>query len=68
MNDLDIHDQILTNRGYKKNLNVGISFPYAECFYQKRFRDDRGIKYFIEIVYYAGIHSGKPSYMCHLNN
>lgn len=46
-------EQQLIDAGYKRCNHTEVSFPYADFFYQKRIRDARGIKYFIEFVHYA---------------
>lgn len=35
--------------------DTGISHPYSDYFYQKRFSDDIGIRYHIEFFHYAGV-------------
>jgi len=53
MNDLQNIQNYLKNHGYKFYPQTGVSFPYSDGFYQKKIEDDKGIKYFIEFVFYA---------------
>ncbi len=44
------------NNYHKQILNKGNGlYPYASCFYQKKFNDEKGVKYFVQFVYYAPI-------------
>ena len=46
-----INDQILEAEGYRKHTDK--FFEYSDYFYQKKFCDDVGVKYFIEFVKYT---------------
>lgn len=48
--------KLLENNGYKRFETKGkndVISPYSECFYQKRFTDEKGIKYHIQFVCYS---------------
>lgn len=62
----------LEARGYKK-WNAPQANQFSDCFYQKRFSDDVGIKYHIEFVHYPkhvfeNGQSMPESWMVALNN
>jgi len=48
----------LVAAGYTRCSKNDHSFPYSDFFYQKKFRDAQGIKYFVELVHYS--HSEGP--------
>lgn len=53
-------DEVLLNSGYKEH-EVDTRFkPYADKFFQKRIKDEKGTKYFIGVNKY--IIDGKDSY------
>ena len=48
--------KLLKDNGYKKYKTEGkddVTYPYSDCFYQKKFIDKIGIKYFVQFVYYS---------------
>lgn len=57
--------EYLLNLGHREYKVNKVLFQHADAFFQKSVRDDSGIKYFIDFVYYAPI-EGKTgeSWMC----
>ena len=67
-----ITEQELKDAGYRKHAGNGHQ-PYSDFFYQKRFTDEHGIKYHVELNHYAAITwpNGQPmseSWMAELHN
>jgi hypothetical protein len=68
-----ITEQELIDKGFRKYPNTDdVVFPYSDFFYQKKFVDDIGVKYFVEVVHYAvdTFSNGNrlpESWMVHLN-
>lgn len=50
-----ITEEALAKLGYRKYECTPPSFPHGDFFMQKRFTDDKGIKYFVEFVHYPPI-------------
>ena len=53
MNSLEEIQNYLKENNYNFYPQTGVSFPYSDGFYQKKIEDNKGIKYFIEFVFYA---------------
>ena len=60
-------EQILIDKGYRKYKDYGGSFPHSSYFYQKKFKDDKGAKYFIEFIFYLKNGPLETSVMCNLS-
>ena len=48
--------KLLENNGYRKYKTNGkndVTYPFSECFYQKRVTDEKGIKYHIQLICYS---------------
>lgn len=68
MSELEKIIKYFESQGYRYHHQTGISFPYSDGFWQKRFEDGAGIRYFLEFVYYSE-KSGSPfAFMANLNN
>lgn len=50
-----MNEKLLIKAGYKRYPENGIVFPFSDFFYQKKFTDSWGIKYFIEFVHYPAV-------------
>jgi hypothetical protein len=49
-------EQELIDKGFRKWKSNDISFPYSDFFFQKKFVDDVGVKYFVDVVHYPVKH------------
>jgi hypothetical protein len=72
MNDFQAIKDYLEKNDYKFYSKVGPCFPYSDGFYQKKFTDSKGVKYYLEFVYYFEMKfdngtKAEPSFMAHLN-
>lgn len=60
---------LLEENGYMFYLSNKIITPYSDFSYQKEFRDNKGIKYFIDFVHYPKIREGETeSWMLDFRN
>ena len=64
-----ITEQQLIRRGYRKHKGGGIAFQFSDFFYQLKFTDEDGIRYWLEFVHYEELPGGDKggSWMCNLN-
>lgn len=68
-----IAEKKLKKAGYHRHESNGICFPFADYFYQKKFTDAEGIRYFLEFVHYPAIEDadgnniGGDTWKCSMN-
>lgn len=67
-----ITEKKLKKAGYHRHESNGICFPFADYFYQKKFTDAEGIRYFLEFVHYPAKEYGNggvshESWKCTMN-
>jgi hypothetical protein len=67
-----ITEQELIDKGFRKHNSNDVVFPYSDFFYQRKFVDDVGVKYFVDVVHYpeTGYPNGNKvdeSWMIHQN-
>jgi hypothetical protein len=60
-----ITEEVLLKNGYKE-FPVSEFNQFAQKFYQKRIKDDKGIKYFIDFYIYYNVKSNLYDYECDL--
>jgi hypothetical protein len=48
-----MNEQELIDKGFRKWKSNDVIFPFSDYFYQKSFKDDNGIEYFVDVVHYS---------------
>ena len=57
----------LESKNYRFCRTNNVCFPHSDGFWQKKFTDETGIKYFIEFVYYSAKNGAHFAFMGHLS-
>lgn len=62
-----MNEQELIDKGFLKYQSNSVIFPCSDYFYQKRFSDEKGIKYFVDVVHYPKSEHLEESWMINMN-